>query len=219
MTVSLITGCAYQSNETYERPDGKASSTYPNKSSQTKLSSASHWQLLAEHEAKLLKQRFTNNPFYIEQSNSSNFSDTFCNLLSSSLVSNGSQVLLNSDSNKGINVSYKVNVVANNWGKEHDEIHSRTIHGFVVNYILAGIPEIIQGPLYMVKNKIIKNLSTTTEVIITTQATKNNLLLYSASNIYFIEGDNQNEYRGTNLITPTYKAGEVKTISVTGNYR
>jgi hypothetical protein len=214
----IMSGCAYQSTETYERPDGKASSEYPNKANQTKISSASHWQLLAENEAKLLKQRFTNNPIYIEQHNSSNFSDTYFNLLSSSLVSNGAQVLLTNDNSKNINVSYKVNVVNNNWGKQPPEFHVRTVHGIVVNYILAGVPEILQAPIQLVKDKFIKNLSTTTEVIITTQATRNNQLLYSASNVYFIEGINQDEYRGADLFKPSYKAGEVRTISLIGNY-
>ena len=83
---------------------------------------------------------------------------------------------------------------------------------------MAGVPEILQAPIQLVKDKFIKNLSTTTEVIITTQATRNNQLLYSASNVYFIEGINQDEYRGADLFKPSYKAGEVRTISLIGNY-
>lgn len=212
LIAATTAGCAYQSIEAYERPDGKSMA---NGQTQPKVTSASQWKMLAENEAKLLKQRAGDNAIFVQQDNSSNFSSTYSSLLTSSLVSNGALVLTEGRNNS-FNVSYKVNIVNNNWGKQPPEVD--TIPGMVAHYILAGSAEIIKAPLYIGKDQFVKNLSTTTEIVITTQATRQGALLYSASNVYYIEGSNGSQYSSypTHTTSPAYKAGDVHSISVTG---
>jgi hypothetical protein len=207
---AISTGCAYQSIESYERPNGMSISP---PRYQSKITSASHWKLLAKNEVKQLKQRIANKPVIVQQDNSSVFSETYFNLLTSSLVSSGTPVLTYQNE-ESVNVSYKVNVVTTDWGKPPPEVN--TASGILVNYLLASSSEILKAPIFIVKDQFVKNLSTPTEVVITTQATsREGQLLYSASNIYYIESSNQGEY--IDNLSYTYKAGDVKSISVVGS--
>jgi len=202
LIVVTISGCAYQSVGKNERPEGVALS----KTAQGKYASASHWQLLANNEAKLIRSRL-DRALYIEKpSASSIFFDTYHNLLTSSLVQNNS-IVLKDKLPSAITVTYDVNVVTHEYGKKESEL--TTPHSKLIYYITTDAAEIIKAPFYAIKDQMLKNLSTITEVVITTQAHQNSLILFSNSNVYFIEPNNDMNYIGippstsnTNTNTP-----------------
>jgi hypothetical protein len=55
----------------------------------------------------------------------------------------------------------------------------------------------IKVPYAVLGEQMIKNLSSATEVVITTKAVQNTKILYSSSNVYYIDGINQTEYLKT----------------------
>lgn len=205
-----VAGCAYQSTGVYERPDGTAFNT-PH---QMRIASASHWKTIANNEAQLLGQRLTGMPILVEKNNISNFSETYHNLLTSSLVSNGSFVLTENRYDN-VKVSYNVNVVTNHAGHQTADLASHKKGGIglaiFAYYILNEAIGLAKLPPLLASEQMIKNLSSATEVVITTRATQDSQVLYSASNVYYIEGLNKEQYienktGSTNV--PAFTAGE-----------
>jgi len=197
-TLFSLGGCANQSIEKAERPNGVAIQTSP----QGKYASASHWKILANYEAKGLVSRL-NKAVYIENQNiSSPFSDTFYNLLTSSLVQNNA-IVVKQRIPSVITVSYNVNVVTHDYSSLQDE--SSSLGGEFVYFLTTFAMEIVKAPFYAIKDQMQKNHSTISEIIVTTQAFENNLILFSNSNVYYIESKNDLNYIGqhysTNVVT------------------
>lgn len=209
IAATLLSGCAYQLTGAYERPDGKVfqNARAFNDGNQHRIASASHWKLVAENEAKLLHQKVKNEPkiilnsditYHIEKNNNSSFSNTYYNLLTSSLVSNGNKVDTENKYNH-INITYEVNVVKHIGGKMTPGLEDRDhwpplFLTALKYYIFSEVAGMIKVPPAVFGEQIIKNLSSATEVVITTKAVQNTQILYSASNVYYIDGINQAEY-------------------------
>lgn len=192
ITIPLLTGCAYQSTGVYERADGKAF----NIPSQFRIASAAHWKLLAKNEAKILKQKVGGQSLIVERNRSSSFSDTYHNLLTSSLVQNGANVFIENRPDN-VKVSYDVHVVNHIAGKMTPGLADRD-HGLILSaaayYVFSDVVGIAKVAPAVFAEQMTKNLSSATEVVITTRAVHNARLLYSASNVYYIDGINQGEY-------------------------
>ena len=222
LLVISLAGCAYQSAGVYERPDGKAFRT----PRQPRMASASHWKYVADNEAKQLVQRLNGKPVLVEKSNVSNFSDTYHNLLTSSLVSNGAAVVT-ADKYDNVKVTYNVNVVNHERGGQAPDLanHGKGLGLPVLTYyLLSEVVGLVKIPPAVFAEQLAKNLSTTTEVVITTQASLNDELLYSASNVYYVDGRNQWEYVETPqsiipMATPNHTAGDAVYMKVVGDQR
>ena len=186
----LLTGCAYQPLQTYEKPDGVSMSVGQY---QPKIASVSHWKAIAENEAKLIKDRLAYKPLIVQQDNSSNFSAAFYDLLSSSLTSNGA-VVHTAIKPADITVSYKIKVVTNPWGSGPPDIQNSSWESVLVYYYIRSAFQIIRAPLQEIKDQFAKNLETPTELLITTQAANDRQILYSSSNVYYIEGSSMANY-------------------------
>lgn len=192
MTIPLLTGCAYQSTGVYERPEGKAF----NIPSQFRIASATHWKLLAENEAKILKPRIAGKPIIVERNRTSRFSDTYHNLLTSSLVQSGANVFTEYRPDN-VKVSYDVHIVNHAGGKmtpglaDRDHWPALSAAAYYVFSEVVGIAKVAPA---VFAEQMTKNLSSATEVVITTRAIHNARLLYSAANVYYIDGINQGEY-------------------------
>ncbi len=192
ITIPLLTGCAYQSTGVYERADGKAF----NISSQFRIASAAHWKLLAENEAKILKPRIAGKPLIVERNRSSSFSDTYYNLLTSSLVQNGANVFTENRPDN-VKVSYEVHIVNHTGGKMTPGLADRDhwpVLSAAAYYVFSDVAAIAKVAPAVFAEQMTKNLSSATEVVITTRAIHNARLLYSAANVYYIDGINQGEY-------------------------
>ena len=219
---TAVSGCAYQALATYEKPDGRSMVT-AGQETQPKIASVAHWKMIAENEAKLLKQRFDHKPINIQQDNSSNFSTAFFNLLTSSLVSNQAVVIINNNSPSAVNVSYKLNIATNAPGNRPHDTEISTWEGEVAYYYSEAAAEVIKAPIQIIKDQFVKNLSTATELIVTTQAIQGSQLLYSASNVYYIETNNIGNYQSylppqINIPTPPrFTAGKAVSMKVVGD--
>jgi hypothetical protein len=190
--IFLFTGCAYQSTGIYEKSNGIVFNT-PN---QLRIASASHWKVIAENEAKALKETIHSKPLFVTENDTSNFAKTYYNFLTESLLKNGAFVFVEKKDN--ITITYDVRVSTNNRGKQTSELDDKSsflIFPAAVQYILSEAIGLIKIPFTVLGEQMVKNLSSATEVIITTRAIDKNRLLYSSSNVYYIEGINQKEYQ------------------------
>ncbi|MEI6333476.1 MAG: hypothetical protein WCS87_02855 [Methylococcaceae bacterium] len=234
VAATLLSGCAYQSTGAYERLDGKVfqdAKTF-NDGNQHRIASASHWKLVAENEAKLLHQKVKNEPkitrnsdiaYYIEKNNNSSFSNTYYNLLTSSLVSNGKTVETE-NKNNNIKITYDVNIVKHIGGKMtpglEDRDHWPPLYLTAATYyIFSEVAGIIKVPPAVFGEQMIKNLSSAAELVITTKAIQNTQILYSASSVYYIDGINQAEYLKTVQIPPTQQIPQTSSAEKLWNYQ
>lgn len=194
ITIYLLTGCAYQSTGAYEKPHGQAFDT----PDQRRIASASHWKLVAENEAQLLKKRFAyaHKLFFVKKNPASSFSVAYHNFLTSSLVQAGA-VVLTEDRPDTIKIAYDVQIVKHEGGKQASDLagRNRLPVSEAAYYILSDIAGLTKVLPAVFGEQMVKNLSSTTEVVITTQATNETRLLHSTSNVYYIDGINQGEYR------------------------
>lgn len=222
LLVLSLAGCAYQSAGVYERPDGKAFRT----PRQPRMASASHWKAVADNEATQLVQRLAGKPVLVEKSNSSNFSDTYHNLLTSGLVANGAAVVT-AERPGSVKVTYNVNIVTHDWGKQAPDLaEHREGTGLPVlaYYLIKDAVGLFKVPHAVFAEQLVKNLSSATELVVTTRAIDGDELLYSVSNVYYVDGRNQWEYVEIprNIIprsTPNNKAGEVVSMKVVGGHQ
>nr|WP_320135803.1 hypothetical protein [uncultured Amphritea sp.] len=209
--VGLLSGC-FQVN-TSQAP---LTTTYPI-SDQQKMQSAHHWDVLAEHEAKLISNSLAGYSTALHVSDEhleTPFDRGFNSLLTSQLVKQGAVV--KSTEYNAATVSYDVEVV-----KHKDRDAMRKAPGTWT--VLAGgiavaahaanywgetsrllIPAAIGADF--LSGSWVKNSDF--EVIITTKVIKNDRILHSSSNIYYINGGDSDHYAPSPETT--------KNIKVTG---
>lgn len=195
-TASILTGC-FQAN-TAQSP---LPSTYPI-SQQQKMQAAHHWNVLAEHEAKLIAGSVGNKmPLHISGGDASQvFYQGYANLLTSQLVQNGATVL--TTPHGAANVSFDVNVV------KHTVKDSVRAPVGTWSLLTAGVavtahaidkwttPAKLLIPAAVGADITSGNWvkDSNVEVIITTTVTQQNRILHSSSNIYYINGGDASHY-------------------------
>lgn len=209
-TAGLLSGC-FQAN-TAQAP---LPTTYPI-TQQQKMQAAHHWDVLAEHEAKLITSSLINalTPLHVTEEGASDiFSQGYKNLLTSQLVQKGAKVL--TTPNGAAEVTFEVNVV-----KHSDQDSVRSPVGSWT-LLAAGVAVVAQAAndwstpeKLLIPAAIGADLMSgswvedeVTEVIITTQVTERNRIIHSSSNIYYINGGDASHY-----ITP---AKTTKTVKLT----
>nr|WP_305907191.1 hypothetical protein [Methylomarinum sp. Ch1-1]MDP4519921.1 hypothetical protein [Methylomarinum sp. Ch1-1] len=126
------------------------------------------------------------------------FSETYYDLLTSNLVKNNAAVIKDPIPS-ATTISYKINVVTHNKSSSRPDTFL-PLSTFVY-YVTAEATEVVKAPFYAIKDQLLKNLSSITEVVVTTQAHKDNLVVSSNSNIYYIETKNSMNYLGTSPTT------------------
>lgn len=195
---TLLSGCF--NVHTSQAP---IATTYPI-TNQQKMQAAHHWNVLAEHEAAQLVAApiLKDMSLYIAGSaDNTPFTTTFSDLLTSELVNKGARVQL--DDTNAVDVSYKVHVIKH---KDRDAI--RAPEG-ALTALAAGIavatvpynhweePALALIPLAALGDLFSGSWTSETdqEVVITTQATLGNQVLYSSSNIYYINGGDSDHYK------------------------
>ncbi|MDW5375703.1 hypothetical protein R6258_02110 [Halomonas sp. HP20-15] len=194
----LLSGC-FAAN-TSQAPMAK---TYPY-SEQQKMQAAHHWDVLAEYEAAgiLRSSALRGRSLFLNPTHGeSPFARSFDDLLTSQLVSNGA--LVRTDPINAAQIDYRVQVVEH---KGRDFIREPmgtwtalsagiAVATWPVNHwsepALALIPaaalvDAFSGSWESVSPQ---------EVIITTQVSENNRILYSSSNIYYINAGDADHYR------------------------
>lgn len=194
--------------------------TYPY-SEQQKMQAAHHWDVLAAHQAEqmLASDRLSGRTLYIaDPGANSPFNEAFNSLLTSQLVSRNGNVTLSE--NNALKVTYKVQVVEHNdrgYTRAPQGAMTALAAGIAVATIpynnwsepslalipAAGLVDLFSGSWTSKSNQ---------EVVITTQVTDNQRVLYSASNIYYINGGDSDHYKGHTPLAPA------KTMSVTDSW-
>lgn len=194
---TLLAGCF--ATNTSQAP---IATTYP-LTKQQKMQAAHHWNVLAQHEASqlLASPVLQNKILYVEGSaQHTPFNDTFNSLLTSELVSAGARV--QTDANQATRIVYKAQLVKH---KDRDPI--RPPQGALTT-LAAGIavaavpanhweePALALIPLAAAADLFSGSWTSETnqEVVITTQAIQGNQILYSSSNIYYINGGDRDHY-------------------------
>ncbi|MBP0047800.1 hypothetical protein H9C73_03550 [Marinobacterium sp. AK62] len=193
---TLLAGCF--ATNTSQAP---IATTYPI-SEQQKMQAAHHWDVLAQHQAEQLVQKFPGKALYIQSSKQPTpFSSAFDNLLTSQLVSAGAVVKTSPE--LAAKVSYKVQVV------EHKD------RGFVrapqgaYTALAAGVavatipfnhwsePALALIPAAGVADLFSGNVTSESgqEVVITTQVQQSGQVLYSNSSIYYINPGDNDHYK------------------------
>ncbi|MFC0267958.1 hypothetical protein [Kushneria aurantia] len=170
---------------------------------QRRMQAAHHWDVLARHEARAImaRQRLRGSPLYIaEPVPSTPFSRAFHRLLESQLVNNGA--LVSTQPEGSVFVDYDVQVV------EHQD------RGFIrrpegtFTALAAGVtlafqpinhwaePALALIPGAALFDAFSGNITEVgdTEVIITTRASEYDTLLFSSSNIYYVNDGDSSQY-------------------------
>lgn len=211
----VLTGC-FNVN-TSQAP---IATTYPY-SEQQKMQATHHWNVLAAHQAQqiLANDRLSGRTLYIADPGShSPFNDAFNSLLTSQLVARNANVSLNETN--ALKVTYNVQLV------EHtDRGMTRAPQG-ALTALTAGIAVATipynnwsEPSLALIPAAALVDLfsgswasKSNQEVLITTQVTDSQRILYSSSNIYYINGGDSNHYKGNAPLAPA------KTMSVTDSW-
>ena len=194
----LVSGCAH------EMPMGVAFKT----PEQLKLNSAAHWDILANHEAGLIKKTLKNSstlPVFIkEPADSFPFAQAYHHLLTSSLAAQGATIVTRPEFNAAT-ISYVVDIVKHS-ANYTENMALPTPLGHGVYYLLAtalgkGVHdvtstaiEVVKAPFYAAVDQVKPNLATHVEVVITTQITMGNQVLNSDSRVYYVERGNLAHY-------------------------
>lgn len=196
--VLLIAGCAS------EMPMGAAFKT----PEQLKLNSASHWDVLAHHEAGLIKKTLkvsSKMPVYIKEPDKSYpFAKTYHNLLTSSLAAQGMTIVTKPEFNAAT-IQYTVDVVKHaghytqNMGLPTPLGHgvyyfAATLLGKGVHNATTTAIEVVKAPLYAIVDQVKPNFATSSEVVVTTQIIMGNQVLNSDSRVYYVEQANLGHY-------------------------
>ncbi len=194
----LITGCAH------EVPMGAAFKTQE----QLKLNSAAHWDILAHHEASLIKKTLKNSsrmPIFIKEPDKSfPFAKTYHNLLTSSLAALGATILTQPEFNAAT-VQYTVDII--NHAAHYTQnmglptplgrgvfYLATTALGKGVHDVTTTAIEIVKAPAYAIVDQVKPNFATLSEVVITTQIVIGNQVLNSDSRVYYVEPGNLGQY-------------------------
>jgi len=179
---------------------------------QQKMQAAHHWDVLAQHEARLVAASVKEWPLYIDdQKADTPFSQSFDNLLASRLLGQG--VLLRNSAMGSMVLSYETQVIHH---KDQDTVRKPV--GFwtlltakigVVAYAVDkwSSPAALLLPAAMAKDAFSGNLTdgSTTEVIITTRVEKAGSIVHSSSNIYYINNADEDHYMKPRSIRVTDK--------------
>lgn len=198
LTALLLGGCAH------EVPQGVAFK----KPEQLKLNSASHWDILANHEAGLIMKTLKKSstlPLYIkEPEHSFPFARTYRHLLTSNIVSMGGSVVTKPEFNSAT-IQYTVDIIRHSAHfKENMALATplaqgvyylaATVLGRGVHDVTTTAMEIIKAPFYAAVDQVKPNIATHLEVVITTQIVMGNQILNSDSRVYYIERGNLPHY-------------------------
>lgn len=197
----LLQGC--YSVHTAQAP---VATTYP-LTSQQKMQAAHHWQVLARHQAELLASNgsLRLEPLHVDssQSGASPFNEAFDSLLTSQLVSRGLNVKTSNINT--VNISYKAQVV-----RHQDRSLMRASEG-TWTALAAGIavatlpfnnwsePSLALIPVAAAADLFSGGWASRSshEVIITTQAVDGDRIVFSSSNIYYINAGDKDHYFNT----------------------
>jgi hypothetical protein len=206
MTCSVLAACGNNDHLPYPR-----ATMFPSAEQQS-LQSASHWQLLAENEAELIRVSLGDgggvipSTIYLGKAanNAGDFQSAYHNMLEASLVDQGVAVMLSGE-NALFTLDYDVQVI------EHDSrewLPARP--GLITAFFLTGvgindsqhwgdrglilIPIGLAGDLW---NKFNKDRSASvTEVIISTRVFDSQQIVHSSSHVYYFDEDDIAQYRG-----------------------
>lgn len=173
-------------------------------SEQQKMQAAHHWLVLAEHEAHnmLVNPTLSGKALFIEPGEGADFTRGFESLLTSELVTRGGFV--RTDAANAALVDTRIQVVRH---KDRDFVRApqgaltALATGIAVATIpynhwaepaLALIPAAAAGDAFS-GNWLSRS---NTEIIVTTRVTENSRILYSSSNIYYINSGDNDHYGG-----------------------
>lgn len=212
----VLTGC-FQVN-TAQVP---VATTYAY-SEQQKMQAAHHWDVLAAHQAEqmLASDRLAGRTLYVAGAEGGGaFNQAFNALLTSQLVSRNAHVSLTAAN--ALSVTYQVQLVEHN-----DRGYTRAPQGawtaLAAGIAVATIPynQWSEPSLALIPAAGIVDLfsgswtsKSDQEVVITTQVSDNQRILYSSSNIYYVNGGDSGHYRG-----PAPALPPAKTMSVTDSW-
>ena len=212
---TLLAGCF--GTHTSQAP---IATTYPI-SEQQKMQAAHHWDVLAQHQAELLTQNdlLKSQQLFIKGADQATpFSTAFDTLLTSQLVEKGAYV--KTTPTQAAEISYKVQVV-----KHSDRGYIRAPEG-ALTALAAGIavatipynnwaePALALIPAAGAADLFSGSWTSESdqEVVITTQVTMADQVVYSNSSIYYINpGDNAH-------YTPANSGAKPKNVSVSGEW-
>ena len=198
-TALAVVGCAK------EMPTGKAF----NESTQLKLNSASHWDVLANHEASMLAETvssYQNLAVYIKKpSRDVPFLRGYRHLLTSRLVKEGVNVVTEPSFDTAT-VSYVIDWIQHPTHDYREDNALATpltqgVYSIAATFLAKGVfdltetaIDLIKVPAYTLANQFKPDFSTHTEVIITTQIVMGKSVLNSDSRVYYIEQANLPHY-------------------------
>ncbi|GAB0150641.1 MULTISPECIES: hypothetical protein [Marinobacterium] len=195
---TLLAGCF--GTHTSQAP---IATTYPI-TEQQKMQAAHHWDVLAQHQADMLIQSdmIKSQPLYIKGADTATpFSTAFDNLLTSQLVSKGAYI--KASPSQAAEVSYKVQVVEH---KDRGPIRAPqgAITTLAAGIAVATIPfnHWAEPALALIPAAGAVDLfsgswtsETNQEVVITTQVTLSDQVVYSNSSIYYINPGDFDHYK------------------------
>ncbi|TDX30992.1 hypothetical protein DFO67_104257 [Modicisalibacter xianhensis] len=209
---ALLTGCSINSSQV------PMAATYPY-SEQRKMQAAHHWEVLAAYEAERIMRsaRLDGQPLFVSQaSQDSPFARGFGSMLVTHLVANGA--LVRTEPIGAAQVDYQVQVV------EHDDRDFIRPPRGALTTIATGIavatwpinhwsePALALVPAAAGVDALSGGWAGVTdkEVIVTTQVIDVNRVLYSSSNVYYINPEDEAHYRDESTF--------LKTIPVTNRW-
>lgn len=203
---AILVGCASKNIE-YPR-----ASMFPY-AQQQKMQSTEHWNVLAEHEAKLIIEKLSNKPLIHVScaakscggfdKHSSPFAQAYGRLLTTHLVSNGANVAVDYESQAHI-VEYSVQVVKHG---DRDSLPFKpgtvvgaaaTAFGIYKAVDKWGTPGLIVAPIAAAADYYLYAREETdtsdSEVLVTTTVTSGNRLEFSDSRIYYFNTGDAEHY-------------------------
>lgn len=209
---SLLSGCFYR-----QMSQAPIATTYPY-SVQQRMQAAHHWDVLADHEADgiLHSERLRGKTYYLPEAGATqdgDFLQGYRSLLKSRLVSRGARVTVSPA--LGAHLHVDVQVV-----DHRDRGFIRPPHG-ALTILATGIavatipinrwsePALALIPAAAAADLVSGSWTHTgnTEIIVTTQVIENEHVIYSSSNIYYINGGDRRHYgaRPAPVVTPTIR--------------
>lgn len=197
---TLLSGCF-----SIHSAQAPIATTYP-LTHQQKMQAAHHWDVLAQHQARLIagNERLRNQPIYINGSEgiATPFSEAFDALLTSQLVNLGAHVTTRS--NPAIQLRYRVQVVEHKDRNDFLRNAEGTWTTLAVGIAVATLPynHWSEPALALIPAAAAMDLfsggwtrRSHREVIITTQIVEDHRVVHSSSNIYYINAGDDDHYQ------------------------
>lgn len=197
---TLLSGCF-----SLHSAQAPVATTYP-LTHQQKMQAAHHWDVLAQHQARLIagNQRLRNQPIYVNGTAGADtpFSEAFDALLTSQLVELGAHVTTRPQ--PAIQLRYLVQVVEHKDRKDFLRKAEGTWTTLATGIAVATLPYNHWGEpsLALIPAAAAVDLfsggwtrRSHREVIITTQAIEDHRVVHSSSNIYYINADDDDHYQ------------------------